>query len=257
MRCFLIGGDEDYEHTWWLLEQFASRLERKGRILTLMDGFENHSEWVGQFEKRLRALGFDKVETWLPGVRDSADPQEIAKAISKADTIYVFGGETARYIRHYAHPPVIQALQHAFQRGSNYVGLSTGAMVMGEFVITGDKIKFPAFLFFEHLRDYMPGRHDGTSRGTGFGVFPKIIIDSHFNERNRQARLYNALEKVPQATIAIGIDSGMGLLIEKERSVCMGEGQIYVYEKKNGEIQAHFFRHGDEWPSLFESHFRA
>lgn len=247
---FLLGGDEDKDIYWRLLEQYLRQLPPKKNLLILMDAFPNHTEWVPQKEDRFRTLGFPEVNTILPEVRDSNRPTDIAAAIRSTDVLYIFGGDTKSYCDYYLHPEITQAVRERFHEGMDCIGLSTGAMMFGCEVFLDEKRAFPEYFGpdgFGRLGAEMHDWDDETVRCPGFGLLKESIVDVHFAERNRQGRLMNALSHLPDIQIGFGIDSDTSLILHEGRGWCRGAGQVYVMEKKQDAMDCYLLHDGYEF----------
>ncbi len=95
------------------------------------------------------------------------------------------------------------------------VGISAGAMIMGEKVIIGHKE-------VKRLRK-------------GLNVLPEYVIDSHFSQRQRQDRLSRVLEEVKGKT-GLGLDEFTNLVIDsKDFSLekVFGEGSLTVMTNRS------------------------
>ncbi|MBI2568598.1 MAG: Type 1 glutamine amidotransferase-like domain-containing protein [Candidatus Schekmanbacteria bacterium] len=243
---FLIGGDDDSDALWALVARWAAQARSLQSLLVLMDEFPDHATWVPGFEARFRDLGFASVRSHLPEVRDQETPAALADMIRDADTVYVFGGCIERYCLHYVNAPVTAALCEHIARGRDYLGMSSGAMIAGGRVLLSNE-ELPFYPWFEDLRSHVTGLGDATIRTAGLGLLPRAIIDSHFNERRRQPRLFNALEHDLVATVGIGLDSAMAVHIRGTAVTCHGRGQAYVYIRGEAGIEGKFFRDGERF----------
>lgn len=241
---FLIGGDDDKTLYWDQVSHFCQQVMFKRRLLILMDMFPNYKDWVPEYEQNFRQCGFQEVYTWVPDLKDSSRPESIAKAISHSDAIFIFGGNTSSYCFYYVHLPIIQAIQQALTRGLSYIGLSSGAMLLGPEVILAGEIWHAEPNNFQEMKFLLPGLPDVTKRSPGLGLFPNILFDVHFSQRKRQPRLLNALNYSKKAKLAFGIDSNMAVLIQGNDAYCFGEGQVAVYEKTGQDFKQYVFSTG-------------
>ena len=100
-------------------------------------------------------------------------------------------------------------------------GTSAGAAVMGHHMIAGG------------------GSGESPNRSlvdlaTGLGILPEVIVDQHFQNRNRMARLISANATHPER-LGIGIDEDTCALVEGDGMLqVMGKGTVTIVDP--GEV---------------------
>jgi cyanophycinase len=96
-------------------------------------------------------------------------------------------------------------------------GTSAGAAVMGHHMIAGG------------------GSGESPNRSlvdmaTGLGMIPEVIVDQHFHNRNRMARLMSAVAAHPER-LGIGIDEDTCAMFERDGLLqVMGKGTVTIVD---------------------------
>jgi cyanophycinase len=174
----------------------------------------------------------DQWNQWKPAVvevmhtrdRNVANQESFVSPLKKATGVWFTGGKQSRLLEVYSGTLVEKELHAMLQRGAAVGGNCAGAMAMGEQVIVrnGD---------------------DFTTR-TGFNLLPKLIVDSHFLERNRIERLRGFLDDRP-GHFGLGIDSATAVVLEKGQLRVMGKS--YAVTMINGpRLKVESWASGDE-----------
>lgn len=130
--------------------------------------------------------------------------------------ILILGGDPAVAMQVIGGTPVEQAMFDAYQRGVVVAGTSAGNGMQSYALLAG----------------YRPGYDSGNSlqfgavevwnspeqRGLGFGL-RGAILDEHFFERGRVARLLNAISLPGAPHVGLGVDSDTGLYLSADETV--------------------------------------
>src|SRR5690606_21125924 len=132
--------------------------------------------------------------------RDEADDSERARRIFDADGIFMSGGTQKRLVEILGGTRIHDAMRRAFvQRAACIGGTSAGASAMARHMLE------------RGTKDKLPVKH--TSRlESGLDFLQNVVIDQHFSERQRLARLLSAIAKYPDL-IGVGIDEDTALIV--------------------------------------------
>lgn len=169
---------------------------------------------------------------------DLSSGQGALDQINRADVIWMSGGfqNTLRNTLNNADTRLIPAIRNRYNRGQSIVGgTSAGAAVLSQIMIGGD------------------GGNSANNPGNvaiseGFGLWPEVIIDQHFTERNRMWRLQNAISRNSNL-IGIGIDEGTGILyLNKTEFKVVGAGTVTVVHQQGNDQQITVLNAGDVYP---------
>ncbi len=158
----------------------------------------------------------DSVQTLKLTKRVATTDPFVLESLSRADGIFLAGGDQSDYVRVWKDSPVEDAINDAIARGVPVGGISAGLAVLGEFLfsaekntITSDRALLDPFGHKVRLQRDMLRVPTLTS----------TITDSHFTERARMGRLLTFMAR----TIAdgwttdargIGVDEATAVLLE-------------------------------------------
>jgi cyanophycinase len=70
----------------------------------------------------------------------------------------------------------------------------------------------------------------GTRRaelGSGFGLAPGLVVDQHFANRNRMARLLSGLDRHPDL-VGVGVDEQTAAVIKGSMMSVVGDAHVWV-----------------------------
>jgi cyanophycinase len=158
--------------------------------------------------------------TWLAPT-DPPAPADRSRVLT-AKGFFFSGGDQQRIFKGWTKPWQ-QALQEAWRGGAAIAGTSAGAMVWGRSAILGGDPQQTAWYGDDP-------NHDGVRIGTGFGLLPRSIVDTHFSERGRVPRLSFATAKQADA-IGIGVDPQTAAVIRTDGSLnVIGSGTVTVIQ---------------------------
>ncbi len=218
-RLVIVGGAEDRLQDRVVLRKFieyAGGPRARIRLITAASGVpEAVAESYGRAFGDLGAQDFSV----LPLVdRESAFAPQLHQDILQADGIFMSGGDQSRLMAAIWETPVLGALHQAFHfRGCCIGGTSAGAAVMSRHMIS----QGPALL---------RPRKDAIDTDIGLGLLPAAVVDQHFSERRRLARLLSALAQRPDL-LGVGIDEDTALVVERGQAIeVVGQGVVTLVD---------------------------
>jgi cyanophycinase len=128
--------------------------------------------------------------------------------LTNATGIFVTGGDQQRLMAHLRATGCDAAILDAVRRGAVYAGTSAGAAALSEVMIAGS-------------------RGNAVRIGTGLGLLRDVIIDQHFDVRDRLPRLTHAART--HNLTGLGIDENTAIVFEPDgRRRVVGEGRVTV-----------------------------
>ncbi|PJK08348.1 peptidase [Lysobacteraceae bacterium NML95-0200] len=215
----LVGGGE------WPQEAFRWFFGRAGHghIVVLRASMQNQN----QREMYRRIGGVTSVRTLVFHSREAAFDPEVLAVIESADGIFIGGGDQARYLRFWQDTPVQAAINRHVAAGKPLGGTSAGLAVQGRHVygaLDGGSLtsaqaladaRTPAMTLVSDFLRLEPLYSSG------------ILTDTHFNERQRQARLMTMLAHLAERD---GTAPLLGLGVDEETALCIdaaGQGRLY------------------------------
>ena len=222
----LIGGGDDLDEAFsWLCERSGG-----GDFLVLRArGTDAYNPYVHTLCHE------NSVATLLIPDRKTAFDEAVRARIASAGTIFISGGDQAKYVNYWMDTPVQQALNDAIARGIPVGGTSAGLAVQGEFMYSaqGDAEDGP------DLNSALPLQDPFLSRVTIVHNFLRIpalrntITDTHFSARDRMGRLLVFMARILhddelKTVRAIAVDEHTAVLLEPDgRARVVGTGSAY------------------------------
>lgn len=218
-RLVIVGGAEDRLQDRLILRRFADYCGGARARIRLITAASSEPERVAQsYQRVFEALGVaDFAALPLQTREDAADPAVIREMV-QADGLFMSGGDQARLMEVLWETPAYAALHQAFHTGACCIGgTSAGAAVMSRHMIA----QGPAVL--------RPSKAV-TSTDIGLGLLSSAVVDQHFSERRRLARLLSTLALRPDL-LGVGIDEDTALVVERGRAVeVLGQGSVTLVD---------------------------
>jgi cyanophycinase-like exopeptidase len=175
----------------------------------------------------------NSVATLIIPNRDAALDPEVAEIISKAEVVFIAGGDQSNYVRGWQGTPVEKAINANVAAGKPVGGTSAGLAVLGEFVYgcmkdkpddkdlaSTDVLPNPYFERLTLVRDFLKVPH-----------LENLITDSHFAKRDRLGRSLGFLARLMKdgwssSPREVAIDEKSAVLVEADgKAVVVGTGK--------------------------------
>ncbi len=211
----------------------AEVAETEGEILyrfcQLLSGSESRIEIIPtassipektgqQYIEAFTSLGFTNSAIMDIRTREQAQSQDMVRRVQEAEGFLFTGGDQLRLTTILGGTEILDILNERYIREPVVVaGTSAGAMAMSDTMI------------------YQGSSHEALRKGevkfsSGFGLLPKVIIDTHFVKRGRIGRLFQAVASNP-GTLGVGLGEDTGLLITHGDILeAIGSGLIIVVD---------------------------
>jgi cyanophycinase len=138
--------------------------------------------------------------------RKMADGDEFLKPLTNATGVWMSGGDQTRLAKAYLGTKTLDSMKTRYRSGAVAGGTSAGAAVMSDFMITGGTIT--------------------ATTDEGFGFLKSCVVDQHFTQRKREARLAGVLKAQPKL-LGIGIDESTAIVVQNDQARVQGSGQVY------------------------------
>lgn len=218
-RLVIVGGAEDRLQDKLVLGQFlryAGGAQARVRLITAASAQPDVA--AQSYAQAFAELGAQDFAVLPLSDRDSAMNPALLHDIALADGIFMSGGDQTRLMAAIWETPVMAALHQAYHlRACCVGGTSAGAAVMSRHMIA----QGPAVL---------RPRKDVIDTDIGLGLLPLAIVDQHFSERRRLARLLSALAQRPDL-LGVGIDEDTALVVERGRAIeVIGRGTVTLID---------------------------
>jgi cyanophycinase len=217
----IIGGGEDRDDDKAVLERFVQLSggpESKIVVVTAASTVPD-KVWV-QYDRAFADLGVSGHEALHVDSRVAANSDEVEAAILGADGIYIAGGDQKRLLAVTGGTRFDAALHIALQRGACVAGTSAGASAMSAHMLASGRA------------DLTPEK-GAIGLGAGYGFLHRVVIDQHFSERQRLARLLSIIAQNPNL-IGVGIDEDTALQVEFDGAIeVLGAGTVTIVDGRS------------------------
>ncbi len=249
----VIGGAEDKVHGKEILHTFFTRSGGSSAQIAVIPCASREPAIIGE---RYRSI-FLEMGAKAITVLDIRDRDDCANPLWQAymdecTGVFMTGGDQLRLCALIAETALVDKMRKRAQSGDITLGgTSAGAAVMGHHMIAGGG------------SGECPNR-SLVDMATGLGIIPQIIVDQHFHNRNRMARLMSAIATQPDK-LGIGIDEDTCALFEANGLIrILGKATVTIidpaelsytnqyYADSNSPLSVHDLRihilsHGDTY----------
>lgn len=170
-----------------------------------------------EYKKAFEFLGAKNVNILDIQTREQANSDEITARANAADVVMFTGGDQLRLTSILGgtrfHDVIIQKYQ---EENFIYAGTSAGAAAASENMI------------------YQGSSSEALLKGEikiaqGLGFIENVIVDTHFVQRGRIGRLFQAVVNNPR-TLGIGLGEDTGLFIDKNIMTAIGSGLVILVD---------------------------
>jgi cyanophycinase len=218
----IIGGGEDRTDAKAILARFVELAGgAHARIVVITAASSVADRLWDEYEQAFHALGVTALEHLRITSRQEANDEQHIRAIDDADGIFMTGGDQKRLLGLIGGTALDAEMHTALKvRGACIGGTSAGASAMAGHMLAQGRA------------DRRPEK-GAVSLGAGLGFLHRVVIDQHFSERNRLARLLSVVAQNPYLQ-GVGIDEDTALVIERGVGIeVLGEGAITVVDARH------------------------
>lgn len=218
----VIGGAEDKIHGREILHTFWARAGSSEATIAIIPSASREPTLIGErYQLIFEEMGAKNIKVLDIRDRDQGEDQYFQAYIEECTGVFLTGGDQLRLCGLLADTPLMERIRQRVQLGEiTLAGTSAGAAVMGHHMIAGGS------------SGEAPNRAlvDMTM---GLGIIPEVIVDQHFHNRNRMARLLSAVSIHPER-LAVGIDEDTCAIFEKDGLLqVMGRGVVTIVDARD------------------------
>lgn len=218
-RLVIVGGAEDRLQDRIILRKYVDYCggsQARIRVITAASG-DPQGVWQS-YQHVFRSLGVQDVQRLAIDDRDSAHAPSLQSEILQADGIFMSGGDQTKLMDTLWDTPAYESMHRAFHLNRCCIGgTSAGAAVMSRHMIA----QGPAVL--------RPSK-EAVDTDIGLGLLSQAVVDQHFSERRRLARLLSTLAIRPDL-LGVGIDEDTALVIERGEAIeVIGQGTVTLVD---------------------------
>ena len=215
---FAVGGAEDKLGPRSVLRRFVDAAGGdRARVVVVPTASSLGSEIVEAYEAVFRRLGAAEVTSARPRSRAEAHSPELVGPVDGATGVFMTGGNQLTLSSVVVGTPFGDAVLFAHRRGAAVGGTSAGASILAR-----------------HMVAFGSGGTTPKQRmsqlAVGLGLLPDLVIDQHFEQRNRYGRLLSLVAQSP-SLLGVGVDEDTAAVVEGGRWLeVVGRGAVTVVD---------------------------
>ena len=222
----IIGGAEDKVRDRVILSRFVGLAGgADARIVVISTASSLGAEAGERYRQVFTELGVKHVRPLHAVTRQQANEETSVLAVADATGVFLTGGNQLRLSSTIGGTALAEAILQRFKHGAVIAGTSAGASAMSSHMI--------AF-----------GASGATPKqrmaqiAAGLSVLPGVIVDQHFQQRNRLGRLLSLIAQNP-SLLGLGIDEDTAGVVGPDGVMeVIGRGSITVVDGSRSETDA-------------------
>jgi cyanophycinase len=225
-HVIVIGGAEDKVRERVILSRFIKLAGGEDARVAVISTASSLGPLAGEMYRRVfTELGASHVEPIHTTTRaQCADPAAV-RAVREATGIFLTGGNQLRLSSTIGGTPLAQAVVKRHREGAVLAGTSAGASAMSTHMVAfGASGATP--------------KQRMVQMAAGLGILPGVIIDQHFEQRNRIGRLLAIIAQNP-SLIGIGVDEDTAAVVSPGRVLeVIGRRSVTIIDGSQSETDA-------------------
>lgn len=215
-----IGGGENREDRHGVLARLVALAGGARARIAVLPTASGSPNGVGRaYVRAFVALGAPEPMV-LPFVSDAdtRDARQLER-LSSASLVFYTGGDQQRLAARLLGTPVAERIARMHAEGVPIAGTSAGAAVLCARMIArgaaGQAASRSSVLFEQ-----------------GFGHADGVVIDQHFSQRGRMARLISAVARLP-GSVGVGVDEDTAAVLHDGRIEVWGSGSVSIVDGRS------------------------
>lgn len=215
----VIGGAEDKVHGREILRTFFMKSGGSEAKIAIVPSASREPALQGErYVQIFQEMGASQI--WVFDIRErfQGDDPIWSNYLEECTGIFITGGDQLRLCSLLADTPLMNKIRDKARSGQIVLaGTSAGAAVMGYHMIAGG------------------GSGSSPNRSlvdmtVGLDFIPNVIVDQHFHNRNRMARLLSAISTHPDK-LGIGVDEDTCAMFDGDGLIqVLGKGTVTVVD---------------------------
>jgi cyanophycinase len=222
----VIGGAEDKVRDRVILNRFVALAGAADATIVVISTASSLGPEAGErYRQVFTELGAARVRPLHVVTRPHANDDDVARALHDATGVFLTGGNQLRLSSTIGGTRLAEAMVTRFRAGAVMAGTSAGASAMSSHMI--------AF-----------GASGATPKqrmaqiAAGLGLLPGVIIDQHFQQRNRLGRLLSLIAQNP-SLLGLGVDEDTAGVVGPDHVMeVIGRGSVTIVDGSSSETDA-------------------
>jgi cyanophycinase len=222
----VIGGAEDKVRDRVILGRFVALAGGpKAQIAVISSASALGPEAGQRYREIFTELGAAEVRPLHAVTRMQANDESAAGIVRGATGIFLTGGNQLRLSSMIGGTRLADAIMARFKAGAVVAGTSAGASAVSSHMIAfGASGATP--------------KHRMAQIAAGLGLLPGVIVDQHFQQRNRLGRLLSLIAQNP-SLLGLGVDEDTAGVVGPDQVMeVIGRGSITVVDGAASETDA-------------------
>jgi cyanophycinase len=222
----IIGGAEDKVRDRVILGRFVALAGGKAAQIAVISTASSLGAEAGErYREIFTELGAAAVLPLHAVTRTQANDESAARIVRDATGIFLTGGNQLRLSSMIGGTRLADAIMTRFQAGAVVAGTSAGASAVSSHMIAfGASGATP--------------KHRMAQIAAGLGLLPGVIVDQHFQQRNRLGRLLSLIAQNP-SLLGLGVDEDTAGVVGPDQVMeVIGRGSITVVDGAASETDA-------------------
>ncbi|MEO1094854.1 MAG: cyanophycinase [Cyanobacteria bacterium J06638_28] len=216
-----IGGAEDKVGECTVLTTFFENAGGAQATIGIVPSASQEPSVVGaRYHRIFTQMGAANVQILDIRRPHECDEERWLKLLEGCTGVFLSGGDQVRLYEFIHNSAFMRAIKERIHMGTLVLaGTSAGAAVMGEKMISGGSSGESPNRSLVDLMD-------------GLGIIPELLVDQHFHNRNRMARLLSAIAANPNK-LGIGLDEDTCAAFKQDGTFqVIGKGTVTVIDPR-------------------------
>jgi cyanophycinase len=225
-HVMVIGGAEDKVRERVILSRFVKLAGGNDARIAVISTASSLGPLAGEMYRRVfTELGADEVHPIHTTTRAQCSDPIAVRTVREATGIFLTGGNQLRLSSTIGGTPLAQAITRRHREGAVVAGTSAGASAMSTHMVAfGASGATP--------------KQRMVQMAAGLGILPGVIVDQHFEQRNRLGRLLAIIAQNP-SLLGIGVDEDTAGVVGPDRVLeVIGRRSITIIDGANSETDA-------------------
>ena len=226
-HLLIIGGAEEKLRQRQILSRFLSLSGGpEARLAIISTASSLGDEATDLYESLFRSMGVAEVRGLRPLTREEANDPALAAQLTDATGIFMTGGNQLRLSSVIGGTALGRAIIERHRHGTLVAGTSAGASAISTHMVAfGTSGATP--------------KQRMTQMSAGLGLLPGVIIDQHFEQRNRLGRLLALVAQSP-ALLGMGVDEDTAALVSPSGVMeVIGKGSVMILDPARLQTDAY------------------
>lgn len=225
-HLIVIGGAEDKVRDRVILSRFVALAGGSDARIAVVATASSFAVEVGErYREVFTDLGAARVDPIVAQARPVANDETLAGIVDGATGVFLTGGNQLRLSSTIGGTRLSRAIEDRYHAGAVVGGTSAGASALSTHMIA-----FGA--------SGLTPKQRMAQVSAGLGLLPGVIIDQHFQQRNRLGRLLTLVAQNP-SLLGIGIDEDTAGVVTPDQVLeVIGRGSVTLVDGAGAETDA-------------------